>query len=171
MRSTLPLRFAVSALLAALLAVPAAADEFTGKVSKIVDGDTIDVQRDGTAVRVQLFGIDAPEPQQEWGRNSRAHLAEKLLDKTVRVVTKGQDRYRRTIAEVYLNDADVSADVVKSGWAWAYVEYSKAYTTQEQEARTAKRGLWSQAAPKSPWDFRKELAEKRKETAAKKAEK
>ena len=55
-------------LLAPLLA---SAEQFTGKVVGISDGDTINVLREGKAVKVRLYGIDAPEKAQAFGTQAR----------------------------------------------------------------------------------------------------
>ncbi len=146
----------MAAALATALAGPVLAEEFTGKVTRITDGDSIRVQRDGKDVTVQLNGIDAPEPKQEFGPDATAFLKSRLLDKTVRVVVKGQDSYDRTLGQVFLDKTDMNAEMVKSGMAWAYVRYSKDYADQEKSAREAKSGLWAKPSPKAPWDWRKE---------------
>ena len=56
----------VAALWCLLAPLLASADQFTGKVVGIADGDTINVLREGKAVKVRLHGIDAPEQAQGW---------------------------------------------------------------------------------------------------------
>ena len=64
--------FAVLAVLWFLLApLVASADQFTGKVVGILDGDTISVLREGKAVKVRLYGVDAPEKAQAFGTQAR----------------------------------------------------------------------------------------------------
>ena len=47
---------------------PEQANEITGKVVGIIDGDTIDILTgDKTTIRIRLNGIDAPETGQAWG--------------------------------------------------------------------------------------------------------
>jgi endonuclease YncB( thermonuclease family) len=52
---------AVVALWCVLAPLGASADQFTGKVVGISDGDTISVLREGKAVKVRLHGVDTPE--------------------------------------------------------------------------------------------------------------
>ena len=48
-----------------------AAEQFTGKVVGIADGDTISVLREGKAVKVRLHGVDTPEKAQAFGTQAR----------------------------------------------------------------------------------------------------
>jgi micrococcal nuclease len=54
-------------LLAAVAAVALWAEDFTGKVVAITDGDTIKVMHNGAAERIRLWGIDCPESKQAFG--------------------------------------------------------------------------------------------------------
>ncbi|MBM3459791.1 MAG: hypothetical protein FJX77_14820 [Armatimonadetes bacterium] len=139
------------------LAAPSRA-EFSATVTRIVDGDTFHVLRDGKDVTIQVHGIDAPELKQEFGTQAKKMLTDRLMGKTVRLVEKETDRFGRLVAQVYLDSTDVSAEMVRGGGAWAYVHFSKDYVAQEQEARKAKRGLWAAENPKAPWTWRKENA-------------
>lgn len=52
---------------------------------------------------------------------------------------------------------DANAAQVSAGMAWVYVRYARdpALFQLQDEARTAKRGLWADSSPVPPWDFRK----------------
>jgi len=54
------------------------------------------------------------------------------------------DRYQRTVGRIYVDDVDVSAELVRQGAAWVYLKYAKYKNLYvlEDEARAAKRGLW-----------------------------
>lgn len=79
------------------------ANEITGKVVGIIDGDTIDIlTAEKTTIRIRLNGIDAPEEGQPFGKNAKQYLSEFIGGQIVRVVTHGEDRYGRTIGDVYL---------------------------------------------------------------------
>ena len=69
------------------------------KVTRVTDGDTIKVSRDGTTTTVRLVGIDAPErskrknePGQPFSQKSTKHLASLVLNKSVTVKSYGKDR-------------------------------------------------------------------------------
>ncbi|MBE2985335.1 thermonuclease family protein [Campylobacter sp. RM6883] len=140
---------AILAIAFPLLANPA-------KVVKISDGDTITVltpQKE--QVKVRLHGIDAPEKKQAYGNKSRQFLSNLIAGKEVEVKEKGKDIYKRTIGTIYLNGTDINTQMVASGYAWAYVKYSKDYVNLEKEARRQKLGLWRDKKPIPPWEFRK----------------
>jgi micrococcal nuclease len=73
--------------------------------------------------------------------------------------TFGKDKYGRTIAEVILPDeTNVNLTLVEDGWCWWYRKYAPGHHTLERleaEPREAKRGLWRDALPVPPWEWRK----------------
>lgn len=138
------------------LAQTACAD-FTGKVVKVADGDTITVLRGREQIKIRLAGIDAPEKAQPFGNVARQSMSETLFGKEVRVVEQGRDRYGRTIGRVYQGDIDVSAEQIKQGMAWVYRKYTQetALYQLEDEAKQRRHGLWADAEPTPPWAWRK----------------
>ena len=144
-----------------LLAANATAD-FTGVVIAVADGDTVTIRTDGRKVRVRLNEIDAPERAQEWGVHSRETIDDLVYRRQVRVRSSGVDDYGRTLGKLYLTstvagqEIDVNAEMVRTGNAWAYRHYlrDKNLLTLEDEARRARRGLWSVPGAVPPWQFR-----------------
>nr|DAN83795.1 MAG TPA: nuclease-like protein [Caudoviricetes sp.] len=128
---------------------------FNGKVVSIHDGDTITVLQDKQQIKVRLFGIDAPELKQPYGKKSKQFLANLIAGKVVEVEGSGKDRYKRTIGTIYLNGADINAQMVGNGYAWAYRKFSKKYTVQESQAKKRRLGLWRDKEPIPPWEWRK----------------
>lgn len=139
-----------------------------GVVTRVVDGDTIAVDAEGTKVKVRLEGIDAPEvsrvnqrtgavskPGQLFGEEARAALAKMVLLKQIRLDVMGLDKYRRALAVVWVNGLEVNREMVAEGWAWAYRKYSLAYVQEEERARRSGLGLWADGRPVPPWDFRR----------------
>jgi endonuclease YncB( thermonuclease family) len=54
-----------------------------------------------------------------------------------------RDRHGRLVAKVFSpNGVDISRRLVSAGWALAYRQYSTDYVDAEDEARTAKCGMW-----------------------------
>ncbi|WP_034964907.1 thermonuclease family protein [Campylobacter showae] len=125
------------------------------KVVKISDGDTITILQDKQQIKVRLFGIDAPELKQPYGKKSKQFLANLIAGEVVEVDENGKDRYKRTIGTIYLNGADINAQMVENGYAWAYRKFSKKYTAQESNAKSQKLGLWRDKEPIPPWEWRK----------------
>jgi endonuclease YncB( thermonuclease family) len=70
-----------------------------------------------------------------------------------------KDKYGRILADVLLADGtNVNQELVKEGWCWWYVKYAPEDTKLENletEAREARKGLWIDASPIPPWEFRK----------------
>src|SRR2546428_14170819 len=74
--------------------------DFTGRVVGVTDGDTIKVLHNGKAEKIRLHGIDCPEKAQPFGTKAKQFTSAMVFGKMVRVLTHGQDRYGRTVAEV-----------------------------------------------------------------------
>jgi endonuclease YncB( thermonuclease family) len=127
------------------------------KVVGVTDGDTVSVLADATAYRIRLDGIDAPESNQPFGQRSRQVLADKIFGKTVEVISRGQDRYGRTLGIIRQDGTIVNAAMVAEGWAWHYKQYSdsKVLAAAEDKARAGALGLWAHPDPVPPWEFRK----------------
>jgi micrococcal nuclease len=124
-----------------------------------VDGDTFKLLiADKQTVKIRLNGIDAPEKGQDFSRASKEYLGKLISARPVRVVDKGKDKYGRIIGDVFTDQGLlVNLELVKAGMAWHFVKYSKDLRLAEAEtiARQNKSGLWQQAAPVAPWDYRK----------------
>jgi micrococcal nuclease len=149
-------RLALALLL--LLAAAANAAIVRGTVSYVTDGDTIWVRpADGGAPRaVRILDIDAPEGCQAYGAQARTALAERVLRQPVRLLTRGEDDYGRTLARVEHRGQDIGAWMVERGNAWSMTFRRKPgpYAALQAQARAARRGLWAQAAPLAPRSFR-----------------
>lgn len=149
----------VRAIILALAPCVAHAD-FTGRVVNVSDGDTLTVLVDAKQVKVRLDAIDAPERRQPFGRRSQESLAELCAKRSARVVTRGFDRYGRTVGVIVCDGVEANSEQVKRGMAWVFDRYaprtSPLYGLQ-REAQATRRGLWSDAAPTAPWAYRARL--------------
>jgi len=145
-------------LAAFLFAVPAFATELIGRVVHVQDGDTLTVLVDRQQVKVRLASIDAPERKQPFGTRSRQSLNDLCHGKAAEVQDNGRDRYGRTIGTITCAGIDANAVQVRRGMAWVYDRYARPgsplYALQEQ-AREVKAGLWADAQPVAPWEWRK----------------
>jgi len=146
------------------LACTANAETITGRVVGVADGDTITVlDADKVQHKIRLSGIDAPEKKQAFGNRSKESLSELAVDKTVNVETSKRDRYGRQIGKVLVNGRDVNLVQVERGMAWFYRQYQRdqspndrrLYEAAEDAAKADKRGLWRDAEPVPPWEFRR----------------
>ena len=133
------------------------AQSIVGKVTRVSDGDTIWVNDRHGRHKVRLNRIDAPESNQPFGDESTAHLRSLIGDKDVRIEYKSTDRYGRILGIVFLGETDINLLMVRDGFAWHYRHFDKtpSYSSAENEARVAKRGIWAEPAPVSPHEWRK----------------
>jgi micrococcal nuclease len=146
-----------------LLACSAHAETLTGYVVGISDGDTVTVlDASRQQHKIRLAGIDAPEKALAFGDRSKQHLATLVFNKNVSVEWNKQDRYGRTVGKIMVNGLDANLEQVKAGMGWWYREYAKEqspadrrlYEQAEQHAKAQRAGLWRDANPMPPWDFR-----------------
>jgi len=140
------------------------ADQLTGRIVKVVDGDTVHVLDSSRHVhKIRLAGIDAPEIKQAFGRVSRDHLAKLVAGKVVSVDWHKRDRYRRIVGKLLLDGRDMNFGQVTAGLAWHYKKYSSEqapedrvrYADAEVMARNGRLGLWRDPNPIPPWEYRR----------------
>ena len=134
--------------------------EMRGKVVGISDGDTFTLLTSNKKqVKVRLSEIDTPEKAQPFGTRARQALSDMIFSKDVLVVQEEIDRYGRLVGHVFVNGTHVNRQLVEDGMAWVYRQYLKDQTLlqDEEEAREARRGLWSLPSTElvPPWEWRK----------------
>lgn len=147
-------------MLAGVSGMPAVAGvaSFVARATSVPDGDTLWVQSEagGSARKLRLLGIDAPEICQQGGLDARDALRALVADKRLRVTVKYQDDYGRGLARIMVDDQDVGALLVRQGQAWSsrWRHSLGPYAPQESEARLAGKGLFGRADAELPRDFR-----------------
>lgn len=151
-------RCRATALLIAI-GIAAQAQGLKGRVTRIIDGDTIEVTLNNSPMTVRLNGIDAPESEQMFGSRARQICSELALGKMVGLILMERERYNRIVADVVLPDGrNLSHELVRGGAAWWFRRYA-AHDTKlrvlEEQARDDKRGLWADLSPMPPWEYRK----------------
>ena len=116
-------------------------------VSWVMDGDTVLLVSEGERepVKFRLQGIDAPESCQPGGEASREALIALVLRRTVRVEAQAQDSYGRQLGRLWVGPVDVAAEMVRTGWAWAYSYRTGRgpYAALQRQAQAAGRGLFA----------------------------
>lgn len=136
-------------------------------------GDTITVL-DGAEGRqeVRLVGVGAPEPRQPFGRASRKHLSDLVLGRDVGVAWISRDPYGRIVGKVTVQPRgcpacqktrDAGLAQLEAGLAWWYREDRREQSLEDQgryefaefDTRARRIGLWQQASPVPPWEWRK----------------
>ena len=135
------------------------AQTLTGIVVSIADGDTFTLlDSDNKQIKIRLHGIDCPERKQAYSKQATDFISERIFRKSVTVIVKDKDRYRRIVGEVFYNDAtNLNLEILANGFAWHYKRYDKseAYSKAEQSAKEKQLGLWQDKNPIAPWDYRK----------------
>ncbi|MCX8999816.1 thermonuclease family protein [Rhizobiaceae bacterium BDR2-2] len=148
------LRDAVTAIAFVILAALIVAKLDEGSTERLsgpfraTDGDTL--SRDGK--RYRLEGIDAPERTQTcggadavWrcGEAAQAALRELVSAGGVECTGRSRDRYGRLLVVCRSGGRDLNGEMVRQGMAIAYGRPEVDYRREEQEARAARRGVWS----------------------------
>jgi endonuclease YncB( thermonuclease family) len=133
----------------------------------IGDGDSFElIDEHKRKLRVRLYGIDAPEVSQNYGKESREHLMQLLRGKKIRLKTIYQDNYQRAVAIVYLtnngkiDNLSVNQRQVQNGMAWVYDYFCtnticNTWKLEEALAQRQKLGLWKESRPTPPWQWRR----------------
>lgn len=157
-------RFPTIATLFLALILPAhAADPpkptmLTAKVTKVNDGDSIEVELGAGPGRVRFSAIDTPEYDQPYGSQSSAALKALLpVGSNVELEVVTQDAFHRIVAVVWLvsegKRTNLNETLLRQGHAWALRRYMKEprFCDIEAAARDEKLGLWAQ--PVSDWVY------------------
>lgn len=162
-RSALPLS-ALVLFVSIAVAKPPVIEE--GVIQRVKDGDSylVDIG-ERRPLEVRVAGIDSPEEvwpgrweAQPFGEQAKAYATKRLAGKHVRIEIRDTDRYGRSVGEVFVDDQPISRDLVREGLAWWNRQYAPRDTvlqSLQDEARSAHRGLWSEADPVPPWEYRK----------------
>lgn len=113
-----------------------------------VDGDSLRVGEQD----YRLHAIDAPELHQSCsrqdgsrypcGREAQAALRKLVQGQTLRCQTLEEDRYGRLVAECTVQGQNINDAMVRQGWAIAYRRHGVDHVAAEEDARSARRGIW-----------------------------
>lgn len=134
-------------------------------VTRVVDGDTIEVRYRSRELTVRLIGIDAPEtvapgqPVECYGPAASAFTDRELEGRRVRLEFDVEriDRYGRTLAYVWRGDELFNETLVRRGYAFVTtyppnVRYVDRFLSAQREARARERGVWGACVAPSSGD-------------------
>jgi len=135
---------------------------WTGKVIELEDGDSGKALKGWSTVEFRLYGIDAPEFDQAYGKQARAFASKMLLWKEVEFKTLDRDQYGREVGVAYVNGQCVNEEMIKSGFAWVYQNYCKEsfcgkWMILQKQAQGKREGLWQDDNPTPPWRYRLQM--------------
>ena len=151
-------KIALLAITVLLSVIAKAADDISGRVVAVADGDTLTVlDASRQQHKIRLGGIDAPEKAMPFGQVSKQKLVEICFQKQAEVNVMNVDRYGREVAHVYCDGVYANREMVKSGYAWVYRTYDKGFESfyvLQRQAKAAELGLWADPNPTPPWQWR-----------------
>jgi endonuclease YncB( thermonuclease family) len=131
---------------------------YHARVVHIRDGDSLIVSDGSRQRELRIAQIDTPERGQAWSRRAKQALALLVEGRELRVEPIEVDRFGREVSELWAGDVCVGCALVQGGHAWAFRRYLRdpALLALEDEARSARRGLWSLPADTwiPPWEWR-----------------
>jgi len=132
---------------------------FIGKVVNVTDGNTIELLTDeNESYKIQLAGVDCPEPEQPFGPEAKHLLEKSIRGKKVEAHVERKDRWGIRQAVVIPNDGnDPRLKLLAEGLAWT----SEKNAVPELEsiridAKAHGKGLWKEKDPTPPWTFRRQ---------------
>ena len=137
---------------------------FSQEKAYVVDGDTIHIGSN----KYRFSGIDTPEIKQTCSKDNaiimcgvlaKNALIHKINNHPVLCKQETIDRYKRIVAECFVNNESLSKYLVRNGYAFAYRKYSKKFIEDERYAKENKLGLWSMNF-EYPWEYRRKLRSK-----------
>ena len=106
--------------------VTTSSSNFSGTVTKVIDGDTLDVTTtEGEIITVRLALIDAPETDESGFDEAKNFMTEKCLDKSSEVDPDNNQglTYGRTVAVVYCEGVNVNEAILDNGFADVYQDF------------------------------------------------
>ena len=133
------------------------------KVTRVIDGDTIEVEIDRGLYKVRYIGIDTPEtvhpqkPVEYFGKEASEKNRELVEGKTVGLEkdVSETDKYGRLLRYVWVDDVMVNAELVRLGYAQVStyppdVKYQDLFLQLQRQAEEAGLGLWAEPVPEPP---------------------
>ncbi|KPL76604.1 hypothetical protein AC812_04590 [Bellilinea caldifistulae] len=137
--------------------VPQNTKRETGTVTRVIDGDTIDVRIGNQTFRVRYIGIDTPERGDFYFYQSTEANRRLVEGKKVTLVkdVSEVDRYDRLLRYVFVGDVFVNHELVRQGYAYAYtyppdVACADIFVAAQRAARELERGLWKPTPTYAP---------------------
>jgi len=130
-----------------------------GKVTSVIDGNTFEMLADDNeSYKIMLFGIDCPEPGQEFFDKAKKSLEKMILNKKVNVTIQGKDRWGNRLGIALIDGTiDPRYDLLEAGLAWTSErDPIQELETIKQKAQGKGKGLWKEQDPTPPWIYRRQ---------------
>ncbi len=136
------------------------------RVTLVIDGDSLVVERAGRSYQVRLWGIDSPEWGQRFSHAAKALCRDLAEGRIIRMQEKDRDMYGRIVAFVEVDGRVLNEEMIDRGMAWVHIHYCDEeicadWRRKEQEARELGRGLWADRHPLPPWKWKSQKGARR----------
>ena len=155
------MRLKIAAVLIILVATPYVACATMATVTRVYDGDTLNIDAEGETVMIRLYGIDAPEAGQDGNIAATRFLKRLVLEHPVEIKVMETDLFNQIFAVVIRKgkESSVNAAMLANGYAWVKPDQCKTndcphWKQIESQARTLKLGIWSDYNVVPPWEFK-----------------
>jgi len=150
---------AIKAIILILLLATSAQAELA-RVTRVIDGDTIEVTLSGKTESIRLYGVDSPEIKQAYGMSARNFTETFVNGKMVDIIFTGDGGWGRRSAIVMYGTQNLQEQLILAGYAWVYPQYCRksfctAWSTLQGISAGNRVGLWAQPAPVRPWEWRR----------------
>ena len=144
---------------------------FPVRVVAVQDGDSLIVRvahsRYDEQYRIRLYAIDAPEHDQEYGREARDYLRRLVWNRTdLMLEPVDTDQYGRLVGVLYYRAMDrrrsINRLMVEQGLAYWYSRFGGhelGLEQAEENARRRRRGVWASGGQVAPWEHRRSQRE------------
>jgi micrococcal nuclease len=130
---------------------------YSAKVTRVIDGDTIEVSLNGIPEKVRLIGIDTPESVHPdasrnvpYGKIASDYTKTQLLSQYVDIEldVEKRDQYGRLLAYIYKDGIMFNKLLIEEGHASVStyppnVKYVDDFITAQKNAREEGKGIWS----------------------------
>lgn len=136
---------------------------------RVIDGDTVIVKTRGgflgigaKELRIRLYGIDAPESDQQGGKASTKYLARIMSKRQLMLEVMDVDHYGRSVGLLYHRRQgrrdSYNKQMIAGGHAHWYSRYGGAelgFGEAQAHAQKHRLGLWKAKKHEKPWDYRR----------------
>lgn len=151
------LRILITSLLLLTCALSHAEEGYI--VSRVFDGDTVELKNAHGKFKLRLSDIDAPERNQAFGQKARRALSSLCKGSGIEIQYSlvGTDKYNRQLGKLQCNWIDASLYLAEQGYAWHNEKYSADVNIRNaaNAACLNRIGLWSAQDPTPPWVWRR----------------
>lgn len=130
-------------------------DAISVRIFQVVDGDSFLVRHKNRTLLLALNDVDAPELDQDFGKEAWLTLRRYVEGRTVQVWVKGREQEEILVDVSAGGGTNPAVRLLREGLAWAHPKSCAEYRDLQKAARTEEVGVWSEAAPEAPWDFRR----------------